>query len=172
MNRLLAPVRRLYGAHPLHLLILLGCFFLAGYAAINLSADAQWPYIALWFAGAVIAHDFVLFPLYALADRLITGRRRPEPKPGPRRIAVVNHVRIPLLASGLLLLLFFPGIIAQGSDTFTAATGQTQEPFLARWLVLSAGFFALSAVLYLVRTRRARERPKRGGRRRVSGARR
>jgi len=32
-----------------------------------------WQSIAVWFLAAIIAHDLVLFPLYALADRSFTG---------------------------------------------------------------------------------------------------
>ncbi|PZS19620.1 MAG: hypothetical protein DLM60_09890, partial [Pseudonocardiales bacterium] len=63
----------------------------------------------LWFLGAVIAHDLVLFPLYALADRsLSTGLRslRPGSPPGrtPPRVAALNYLRVPILGTGLLLL--------------------------------------------------------------------
>jgi hypothetical protein len=58
---------------------------------------------------------------------------------------------VPALASGLTLLLFLPGIIEQGADAYLAATGLTQEPFLERWLLLTAVFFAVSAVAYAMR---------------------
>ena len=64
--------------------------------------------------------------------------------------------RIPALAAGLTLLMFLPGIIEQGSRTYLAATGQTQEPFLGRWLWLTAALFGVSAVIYAVRLVRAR----------------
>ena len=71
-------------------------------------------------------------------------------------VPVVNHIRIPALAAGLTLLMFLPGIIEQGSRTYLAATGQTQEPFLGRWLWLTAALFGVSAVIYAVRLVRAR----------------
>ncbi|RZL81565.1 MAG: hypothetical protein EOP32_14375 [Rhodococcus sp. (in: high G+C Gram-positive bacteria)] len=151
---------RFYGANPLHLLAVLFSFALAGYAVAVVgpdtlwNPDVWWKSIAVWFLGAVIAHDLVLFPLYALADRSLRsgldamrGRRRPR----PRSVPVLNYIRIPALASGLTLLLFLPGIIEQGADTYLAATGLTQEPFQARWLLLTAAFFAVSAVAYAVR---------------------
>jgi len=52
--------------------------------------------------------------------------------------------------------LFLPGIIRQGQKTYLAATGQTQEPFLVRWLLLTALFFATSAITYGIRTARHR----------------
>ncbi|KXF56655.1 hypothetical protein AXA44_33420 [Rhodococcus sp. SC4] len=151
---------RFYGADPLHLLAVLFTFALAGYAVAvvgpqNLwNQDVWWKSIAVWFLGAVIAHDLVLFPLYALADRSLTsglnamrGRRPPR----PQSVSALNYIRVPTLASGLTLLLFLPGIIEQGADAYLAATGLTQEPFLDRWLLLTATFFAVSAVAYATR---------------------
>ena len=83
--------------------------------------------------------------------------RATRPRAGHRSaVPVVNHVRIPALAAGLTLLMFLPGIIEQGSRTYLAATGQTQEPFLGRWLWLTAALFGVSAVIYAVRLVRAR----------------
>jgi hypothetical protein len=75
----------------------------------------------VWFAVAVIGHDLILFPLYALADRLL---RRPRSSPDDtdgapqhpsRRMPLTNYIRMPTLAAGLLLLMFLPGIIEQGA---------------------------------------------------------
>jgi hypothetical protein len=151
--------RSVYGSHPLHLLAVAAGFALFGYvvATIGLRAlwnpNVWWQSIAVWFAAAVLLHDLVLFPLYALADRVLalTGRLRlPVP--------VLNHLRVPALGAGLTLLLFLPGIISQGGPAYTAATGQTQEPFLGRWLMLTAAMFAVSAVSYAVRVAVARRR--------------
>lgn len=155
MPSVLARIRGFYGAHPLHLLALLGCFALAGYVVSRVSSDPTWPTIALWFLSAVIGHDLVLFPLYALADRSLSAGLRAL-RPGRRRrpgalspqVSAVNHVRVPILGTGLLFLLFFPGIIQQGQQSYLAATGQTQEPYLGRWLLLSAAMFAISAITY------------------------
>jgi hypothetical protein len=105
--------------------------------------------IAVWFAAAIIAHDLVLYPIYALADRLLVATRR-DPRPGSR-VPVLNYIRVPALGAGLTLLVFLPGIIEQGAPTYRAATGLTQEVFLGRWLLLTAAMFAISAALYAVR---------------------
>ena len=55
---------------------------------------------------------------------------------------------MPALGAGLTLLVFLPGIIQQGTPAYAAATGQTQDPFLGRWLLLTAAMFAVSAVVY------------------------
>lgn len=136
----MTAIRRLYGEHPLHLLAVLGCLALAGYAALGTAVNPRWLVMAVWFAAAVVAHDLVLFPGYAAADRLLVGvlHRR------------VNYVRIPLLGSALTFALFFPGIIRQGAPAYARATGLDQEPYLARWLLLCAGMFAVSALALLV----------------------
>ena len=61
-------LRRRYGAGPLQLLSLLSCFALAGYVVTRVLAGPEGLRILVWFAGAAIAHDLFLWPLYALAD--------------------------------------------------------------------------------------------------------
>ncbi len=161
MREVLKRVTRAYGASPLHLLALLACFALAGDVALHLSGNPLVVRMLIWFAAAVVGHDLLLFPLYALADRSLHGVLRIFSAVRPHRKPVVppvNYIRIPLLGTGLLLLLFLPGIIRQGATTYLAATGLTQQPFLERWLLLSAVMFAVSAVLYAVRVRRATKR--------------
>lgn len=147
--------RRAYGANPLPLLSLLACFALAGYAALQASHGPLPLRMALWFVGAVIAHDLVLFPLYTLADR---SALRILPR-GRRRQAIagsVNYVRMPALLSGLLLLVFFPLILRQSEPAYGAASGLDEAPYLARWLLLSGIAFAVSAVLFAVGVGRRR----------------
>lgn len=152
MQPLVTRLRGLYGAGPLHMLVVLAALLLAGYTVLVLGPgelfdpDSWWQSIAVWFVGAAVAHDLLLFPVYALGDRVLTSRR------GSRHtIRLLNHLRVPLLATGLTFLVFFPGIVQQGSDAHLAASGLTQEPYLERWLLLSAAFFAVSALVYLVR---------------------
>ena len=140
-------VRR-YGASPLHLLSVLTCFALAGYAALQ-AADGPRPLrMAVWFVGALIAHDLVLFPLYALADRALTSAL-----PSRRRVPVaggVNYVRVPALLSGLLLLMFFPLILRRSEDPYFNASGLDQSPYLGHWLLITGVLFGVSAVLFAV----------------------
>jgi len=150
--------RTVYGASPLHLLGTLAALALTAYtiSVIGISAlwdpDVWWQSILVWFLGAIIAHDLVLFPLYAFADRLTQRGLRSITTPHPRgEVSPLNYLRIPVIAVALLFLLFSPGILQQGSDTYLDATGQTQEPFLERWLLLSAVIFALSAAVYAIR---------------------
>jgi hypothetical protein len=127
----MVPFHRHYGARPGHLALLLACFALAGYAASFLLGDPALLTVLVWFVGAAVVHDLVLFPLYSGADRLLTTALARLPHP---RVPLVNHVRIPALGAGLTLLLFLPGIIRQGGATHLAATGLDQQPYLGRWL--------------------------------------
>jgi hypothetical protein len=145
----MARLTRLYGASPAHLLTMVAGFALAGYTLAAFGVNelwnqgTWWQSIAVWFVAAVVAHDFVLFPIYALADRALSLRR---PK-----ITARNYIRVPALASALTFLVFLPGIIEQGGPVYQAATGQTQQPFLGRWLLLTAVMFGVSAVAYAAR---------------------
>jgi membrane protein implicated in regulation of membrane protease activity len=160
MPEILRPAtrfRQFYGSHPLHLLMMIAGFALLGYIVITAGPatlwkpqGAWWHSVAVWLAAAFITHDLVLFPMYALADRLLgvpsTSRHRVEPP-----VAARNHLRMPALGSGLLLLIFFPGIVRQGAALYAADTGLTQQSFLGRWLLLTAAMSAISAVVYAVR---------------------
>jgi hypothetical protein len=152
---------KFYGANPLHLLAMIFCFAVG--AAVVYTAgpeafwntDVWWQSIAVWFVGAAIAHDLVLFPLYAVADLSLRsgldamrGRRRRQTAIVP----VLNYIRVPVLATGLTFLLFFPGIVSQGEEAYLAATGLTQEPYLVRWILLVAAMFFVSALVYAIRT--------------------
>src|SRR5258708_8391905 len=93
----------------------------------------------------------VFFPLFRGAHRpstaalaAVRGRRVASPP----RVSPLNYLRVPAIGTGLSFLLFFPGIIQQGKFTYLAATGQTQQPFLGRWLLLVATLWGLSALAY------------------------
>lgn len=152
-----------YGAHPLHLLTMLAGLALVGYivATFKLATlwnpGTWWQSIAVWFAAAVIGHDLVAFPVYSLVDRIFAVRLG-RARSGSREISVRNYLRIPAMGAALTLLIFLPGIIEQGASTYHAATGETQQPFLGRWLLLTAVMFALSAATYAVRLVLARRR--------------
>ena len=158
MRSLLARYRDFYGSNPLHLLIILAGFALVGYLVATFeptvfwNSKVWWQSIAVWLAAAVILHDLVLYPASALADRVLLSIPAVRPRQGGRQspVPAVNYIRIPTLASTLLLVVFLPGIIQQGARTHLAATGLTQEPYLPRWLLLTAAFFGTSAVLYAI----------------------
>ena len=152
MSRLTAGFRTAYGAGALHLLIMMAGLILLGYLIITAGPStlwkpqgSWWQSMALWFAAAVIVHELVLFPVYSLADRLLGGA---VARVG---IPVRNYLRVPMLGSGLILLVFLPDITERGAGTYFADTGLTQQPFLGRWLMLTAVMFAASGLSYAIR---------------------
>jgi hypothetical protein len=152
-----------YGDNPLHLLGTIAAGALAGYVVMLLgphnlwNTKVWWQSIAVWFAAAIIGHDLILFPLYTLADLSLrravsaVGTRRRRWVSGSPTVPAINYLRVPTMAAGLSLLLFFPGIIQQGHLSYIAATGQDQQPFLARWLLLTAAAYGAAALAYASR---------------------
>jgi hypothetical protein len=159
---------RIYGSSPAHLLLALGAFAVAGYAALR--AFEKGPPLAQagWFVGAIVSHDLVLLPLYSLTllGLLLavggSAARRGRPL-SPARALVLNHLRVPAALSLLLLLLFFPLVLGLSEGGYRAASGLSTEPFLERWLLLSAALFALSGAVLVIRLDRARRREPGGG---------
>ncbi len=140
---------RRYGASGWHLTALLGCFALTGYTGSRLVADtSSLLQIVLWFVGAAVVWDLVLGPALALADR---GLRSAVPD-----VRALNHLRFPAGLSLLLLAVFAPLILQRTESRYSAKTGLTEDPYLERWLAITAVLFAASAVAYAVRVRRAR----------------
>ena len=141
---------RWYGASPLHLLALLACFGLAGYAAVRL-ASSHPVAVAAWFLGAVIGHDLLLMPLYSLADRSAMAalrHREPQLPAAPW----INYLRVPAALSGLLLLVWFPLILRLRSP-YQASTTLSADPYLWHWLAVTGTLFLLSAVAFALRLR-------------------
>ncbi len=143
---------RWYGASPLHLLAMLACFGLAGYAAARLIPSAPLG-VTAWFLGAVIGHDLLLMPLYTLADRsamMAIRHREPQLPAGPW----INYLRVPAALSGLLLLVWFP-LILRLSSPYHASTTLSADPYVWHWLAVTGALFLLSAVAFAVRLRRS-----------------
>lgn len=152
--------RARYGESPFHLLLVLCSFVLAGYAGLRL-LDGDVLGVLLWFVGAAVVHDLVLVPLYSLADRALRavapGRGRGPGGGGER----VNYVRVPLFVSLVLLLVWYPLILGRNGH-YAAYTTLDPDVFLGRWLLITAGLFAVSALCLAARTLRTAR-----GRRRV-----
>lgn len=143
-------VRR-YGAHPLHLLALLASFALVAYAALRL-LPAHPLAVAIWFVGAAVAHDLLLLPAYAVIDASMTRLSRARRRRLPTTPAV-NYLRVPLVLSGLLLLVYFPSILGL-SGIYAPITGQSTQAYLGRWLAITAALFLLSELVYAARLAR------------------
>ncbi len=153
----MSAFRRLYGAPPWHLLVLLACFAATGYVVSLLLDDLPvLVRIAIWFVGAALAWDLLLGPALALGDRLL----RPLLQVG--RVPVLNFVRVPALVSALLLLVWAPLVLQRTEGTYGVKTGLSSDPYLERWLAVTGVLFAASALLYVRAARRARRATTRG----------
>jgi hypothetical protein len=153
MRRGLDVFRRRYGDGPLHLLSLLACFALAGYVVTRVLYAHSRFRIAIWFGGAVVAHDLVLWPLYALADRtaVAASRRRPSRLPA---VPWINYLRVPAVISGVLLVVSFPLVFKLSEGAYHSASGLSESPYLGHWLLITGTLFAASAILYAARVGR------------------
>lgn len=139
-------VRR-YGASPLHLLGHLALFAVAFWAVGHALDFRGATDFVIWFVGGALLHDLLFLPAYTVLDRL-AGARRP--------VTWINHVRIPALVAGVLLLVWFPLILEVAPEGFERVSGS--EPSSGRlrdWLLVTAALFGGSALLYVVRSRRA-----------------
>jgi hypothetical protein len=143
-----AALRSRYGEGPLHLLAVIASFAIVAYAFLEIVERPGALSFAIWFGGAVIAHDLIAFPLYSLFG-LVAGRAE-----GKRTAAAVNYLRVPALLSGFAFIVWFPLILGLPGDGYEAASGLSADPFLGRWLLLTAALFAGSGVLYAVNLRR------------------
>ncbi|MCL6297833.1 hypothetical protein [Streptomyces kronopolitis] len=155
--------RARYGASAVHLLLVLCSFALAGYAGVRL-LQGDTLGVALWFVGAALLHDLVLLPLYTLTDRLLQLLLRGGPKaarrPGGTVAERINYLRVPVFVSLLLLVVWYP-LILNRVPGYTRYTALPAGVFWSRWLLLTAGLFALSALCLLAavwRTHRSRPR--------------
>ena len=143
-------MRRRYGASPLHLAAHVVAFAAMGWAILALADVRAAGNVAAWFVGALVLQYLVLIPAYSLLDRAARGAV------GRRAI---NAVRVPALLSALLALVWFPTILGRNDATFGRVAGTVREDALAHWLALTAALFAASALVWLVRGRRAAASP-------------
>ena len=114
-----------YGERPAHLVVLLACVAVAGYAATFLLGDPALLTVLIWFVSAALVHDLLIFPLYAAADQVLSTvvRRLPD-----ARVSIINYVRVPALGAGLTLLMFLPGIIRQGDPAISTPPASINSP--------------------------------------------
>jgi hypothetical protein len=143
---------RWYGAGPLHLLTMVACFALAGFAVAEL-LPSNFIGILIWLVGAVIAHDLILVPLYTLADRsaMAVFRHRQPQLP---TVPWINYLRVPAGLSGMLLLIWFP-LIFRLPTGFPRTTTLSLDPYLWHWLAITGVLFLVSAAALALRLRAA-----------------
>lgn len=147
----MSAFRRGYGASPLHLLAHLVAFAIAAYALAQVFRGGTIVNFVAWFVGAAFLHDFVFLPLYSALDRL--ARHGTRGTRHPRGVPAINYVRVPLLISGLLLLVYFPLILGLADRRYFRATGHHLEGYARNWLLITTLLLAGSALLYTLRLR-------------------
>jgi hypothetical protein len=114
---------------------------IAGWALLTLLDFRAADNVVVWLVAAVILHDLILLPAYSGLDRVA-------------RSAVgdaINYVRIPAGLSLLMLLVFWSTIRGKGDGAFHYVSGLHYDGYAQRWLLVSAGLFAVSGALYLAR---------------------
>jgi hypothetical protein len=156
-------VRRHYGAGPLHLIGHLVAFFVAAWALTQILGGRGMINWIAWFLGAALLHDIVALPIYSALDRAL-GLATPRRRPPAGRPAALNHLRVPAAIAGVLLLVYFPLILGKSSRNYLNDTGHPLAGYTRNWLLITAGLFAASLVIYLARTairRTRRPRPPR-----------
>ncbi len=147
--------RRLYGRDAkAHLPAMLVTYAITAYAVWAIFQGARPWTVLLWLAGAIVAHDFVFLPFYTALYRL--ARRAGDAHPRRRRrVIALQHVAVPVMLSLLLLLAGLPLVLELSETAYRPTTGMSQEPYLERWLAVTAALFVLSAIAYAIRVRRA-----------------
>jgi FtsH-binding integral membrane protein len=156
-------LRRHYGAHPIHLLLMFSCFAVAGYALTRIKDQGGLFRILLWFVLALVVHDLIGWPIYTWADRVllrVSQRRTGRPRP---QVPWINHIRVPAFISGVLLIVALPLILRLSAGSYAAITGVSESGYFRHWLLVTAVLFAGSALLYGVRLGLAQRRPSRDG---------
>lgn len=138
-------VRRHYGEHPAHLLVLLASFGIAVIAFGPLLNDRPVA-VASWFAGAAILHDGLFAAAYIGADAILVRlwRRRPG------RVAWINFVRVPAAISAIMLIVYSPVILGKATS-FEGKTLRSTDAYLGHWLTVTAVLAATSATWYVAR---------------------
>jgi hypothetical protein len=154
-------LRQFYGASPGHFAALLVGAAIAAYAVSRVPDLGTLRSIAIWFAFLLVAHDLMLFPVYAVADRTLVWFRN---RSGAPRVPWTNYVRVPVALSGILLIAWFPLVLRLPSG-YDKAAGRSADPYLWHWLGVTAVLASCSGLLYLARLLSRQRRTRRKARR-------
>lgn len=141
----MSTVKRLYGEHPAHALVLL-VSFVPAVLALSQLLDERRLDVGKWLIGSAVLHDAVLLPLYVGLDAAAVALWRRYPGP----VAWLNFVRVPAAVSGMLLLVYSPEILGK-AESFEQKTGRSTDAYLGHWLFVTALLAAGSVVWYLAR---------------------
>jgi hypothetical protein len=143
-----------YGAQPLHLLATGGSLLLAGYGVLRLTEIPGGAKVLIWIVAAALLHDLVALPAYSVMLRLARGAAHTAIESRGGAILALNAIRIPAGLSLLLLLVYLPLILRIDPEAYESVTGLSLDPYLGRWLLISAGLFLVSGIVYAIRLRR------------------
>ncbi len=148
-----------YGAQPLHLIAVATSLLLSGYGLLRLNDLPNTGRILIWIVAAALLHDLLAVPIYSVLLRIAhTGAGRAI-ESRAMMLHALNHVRVPGGLSLLLLLVYSPLILRLGPDEYLATTGFDVDPYLGRWLLISAAMFLISGAVYAIRLRRGIAEP-------------
>ena len=142
-------LRDRYGAGPLHLIAVIASFAIAGYAFVEIADHPGVISFAIFFAGAIVAHDMIAFPIYSVLNRVAGGATAAAGLTS----ASINYVRVPALLSAFALIVWFPLVLGLSSDRYVANSGHAEPDFLGRWLLLTAALFLISGLVFAIRRR-------------------
>ena len=151
---LLGRFRYEYGAQPLHLIAVASGLLLSGYGLLRITEIPAPGRILLWLLAAALLHDLVALPFYSLLLRISHGAAGKAISTRAAMLPALNAVRIPAALSLLLLLVYFPLILRIAPEEYMATTGMSLDPYLSRWLLISAALFLVSGVIYALHLRR------------------
>lgn len=140
---------------PLRLLSTAISLLIVGFAVWMIFRDDHPVAIAIWFLAAAVGHDLIAFPVYSTLHVAAYGRATRPQRPPPRDPQAINFLRVPVFLSAIMLLVWFPLILGLSSTDLAVKTGNEPD-FMARWLLLSAALFALSALAYVAHLRSAK----------------
>jgi hypothetical protein len=133
----------------------MAAFAIAGWAIAQILGGGAVVNWVVWFVGAALLHDLVLLPLYGVLDRAlgVAARRRPAGFVVP----IGNHLRVPAAISGILLLVYFPLILGLSATNYRNDTGHALAGYTRNWLLITAGLFLASTIVYMLRVLRRRQ---------------
>lgn len=146
-------LRERYGDGPLHLIAAIASLAVAAYAFLEIARHPGPISFAVFFAGAIVAHDLIAFPLYSALNRLAGRAGAVAGLEGSR----INYLRVPVLLSAFAFIVWFPLILGLDDERYVADTGHARGAYLERWLLLTAALFVGAGVVYAIRRRRARD---------------
>ena len=145
----MARLRDRYGDTPLHAIAVVVSSAIATYGFLEVAQRPNALSFAIYFAGAIVAHDLIAFPVYSLLNA-VAGRTT---ETVGLDATAINYVRVPALLAAFAFIVWFPLILGLSDSLYVADTGHQRPAYLERWLVVTAALFALSGLLYAVRRR-------------------